>query len=135
MNIKQNNDKTTYYFFILYDSISIILIFAAHFLSPSLFGFRCLFKLIFKIPCPTCGTYRVLYHLSQFNYAEAFLSNPIMFLVIIVINLLMIFSIIAILLKLPKYDIILSPDEKKLLLLAIISLIIANWIYLLAADI
>lgn len=135
MNIRINQNNDSYYFMIIYGAISIIFIMASRFFSPLTFGIKCIFKSIFKIPCPTCGTYRVLFNIAHFAFTDAFLNNPLIFISLLILLLIMLFSIITLSLRLTKYKISFSGNERKYLLLSILSLIISNWIYLIIAKI
>jgi len=135
MLIKKIAKNNYFYLYILYGCICLIFIIAARFVNPNYFGIKCMFKALFKIPCPTCGTYRVFYHLAYLDLKNAFLSNPLIFIGIIILILLFVYSIAVFALKLPKYELVLSDTEKKYLLFIVIFFIIANWIYLIIAKI
>lgn len=135
MNIRINQNNDSYYFMIIYGAISITFIIVSRFFSLGTFGIKCIFKSIFKIPCLTCGTYRVLFNIAHFAFTDAFLNNPLIFISILTLIFLMLVSIINLSLRLAKYKISFSDNEKKYLLLAILSLIISNWIYLIIAKI
>lgn len=45
-------------------------------------GPPCLFKAVTSVPCPTCGSTRLARALTEFRPMEAFLWNPLLFLVL-----------------------------------------------------
>lgn len=55
--------------------------------APTAYGFypRCLFKMLTGLECPGCGSTRALHHLLHGRVEEAFLLNPMIFLVMAVV--------------------------------------------------
>jgi hypothetical protein len=135
MQLKRNDNSSMYIFFIAFGIISVTFAIAARILYPYGIGFSCMFKRIFKIPCLTCGTSRVFYHLGSLEFSEAFLSNPMIDTLVMCSAILMIIAGVSLLLRLPKYEIMLSREEKAYVTGAAIALLIANWIYLIIAKI
>lgn len=133
--LKKQQNFLIYKYFIIYGIVSILLIIGSRIIYTFNLGIKCLFKMIFKIPCLTCGSTRVLLNLSYLNIKKAFLSNPLFFLLVLVCLALMIIAFISFIFDLPKYEIILSESERKIFIGTIIILIIANWIYLIIAGI
>ena len=94
----------------------------------------CIFHRLTGIPCLTCGGVRSLVALSQFDVASSFLLNPMVFVFaagVVVFSLVSLYGLIF------ARNIVLRLDrgQKKALRIGAISLIIVNWLYLIAADI
>lgn len=56
----------------------------------------CLFKNIFKIPCPACGMTRAIKEIINFNIIKSFSYNILTFPLILLLILIFIFNIIDI---------------------------------------
>jgi len=94
----------------------------------------CIFHRLTGIPCLTCGATRSLVALSQFDMASSFLLNPMVFVFaagVVVFSLVSLYGLIF------ERNIVLRLDkgQKRALRIGVISLIIVNWLYLMAADI
>lgn len=135
MQLQRNENNSSYFFLTAFGIIGVCFSIGARFLYPRGIGFACLFKSIFKIPCLTCGTSRVFYYLGSLEFAKAFLSNPLISMLVAGFIILMIITGISLLLGLPKYHIVLNKEEKAYVTGAAIALVIANWIYLIIAKI
>ncbi len=82
----------------------------------------------------TCGATRSIVALSQFDVASSFLLNPMVFVFaagVVVFSLVSLYGLIF------ERNIVLRLDkgQKRALRIGVISLIIINWLYLIAADI
>jgi hypothetical protein len=55
-----------------------LLAFAASFCMRHGIGWSCPMRLLFHIPCPSCGSTRALAALSRFEFVEAFRFNPLL---------------------------------------------------------
>jgi len=133
--LKKEKNSLTYKYFIIYGIISFLLIIASRIIYTFNLGIKCLFKMIFKIPCLTCGSTRVMLNLSYLNIEKAFFSNPLFFLLVLICLTLMVIALGSFIFDLPKYEIILSERERKIFIGATIIIIIANWIYLIIAGV
>lgn len=61
------------------------------------FKVPCLFKLLFKIPCPGCGMTRAFFEIFKFNFSKAFYYNILsipLFIFIIYCIILIIYDIL-----------------------------------------
>ena len=86
----------------------------------------CLFKTIFKLPCPACGTTRAIKEILHFNIIKSFSYNILTFALIITLLILLLFNIIDIIFN-KQY---LTKIIKKLInhYYIIIILLILSWI-------
>lgn len=98
-----------------------------------LFSFPCLFKFITGHPCPACGTRRAVFAILQGHIYTSLLINPygLLFVTISIVYLIGIsFDFI---LGNRRFHSLLKKSEQflanKYILLIIISLMIANWIW------
>ncbi len=57
-------------------------IFQTYYFISSKTGFYipCIFRLITGYKCPGCGITHLLFHLCQFDFRNAFISNPLVFI-------------------------------------------------------
>jgi len=125
----------TYPFYIIYGIITLLILTAARLTQPLAFHPNCLFKSLTGFPCLTCGMSRLLINLSHFKILTAFYFNPLIFIGIIIILILMLFALISYLFHLPHYHLILTKTEKRLLLAFIILAVLLNWSYLFLSKI
>ncbi|KAA3619578.1 MAG: DUF2752 domain-containing protein [Calditrichaeota bacterium] len=49
---------------------------------PAIFTLPCPIKATFSIPCPSCGSGRVITALLNFQLGDAFVANPLFFLIL-----------------------------------------------------
>lgn len=89
----------------------------------------CFFKLITDHPCPTCGTTRLTESLLHFNFIQAFLFNPMIFLLGVIFILWGLYGFYQ-MFSGKKVVFVLTNKDWIVLRILIISIIIANWFYL-----
>ncbi len=94
----------------------------------------CPFKQFLGIPCLTCGTTRSFLSLTELHILDAFLYNPLMFLLGLTFIAWVIYGIIS-MTKNKKLKLTLSPKESKTIRWSIITAVIINWTYLIIAGI
>ncbi|MBN1464660.1 DUF2752 domain-containing protein [candidate division KSB1 bacterium] len=94
----------------------------------------CLFHLWTGIPCPSCGATRTGMALSHLRVADAFLANPLFFILFIVFILWGMNTMFAVVLG-KNARLVLTPREKKLVQRLLVSAIIINWLYLITISI
>ncbi len=115
---------------LIYAGIGVLGFGLAHIGEPLLrFIPRCLFRLWSGLPCPTCGATRTGIELSHFHIAEAFLENPLFFLLFTALFFWGMNTVIGVVTgKNIKID--LTKREKKLVRILLLSAILLNWLYL-----
>jgi len=92
----------------------------------------CLFRRATGIPCPACGSFRSVVLLSRGYFTQAWITQPLMATLILMAILFMIYSWIVVLFRLPRLRLEETGRHVKLLLvLLIVTVTAANWIYLL----
>lgn len=76
---------------LLKKTIVTLVILTAYYIFVRLTGFSipCLFREITGLKCPGCGISRMCMHLAQLEFGEAFLCNPLMFLLLPVFAVLL----------------------------------------------
>ena len=86
----------------------------------------CLFKRMTGYPCPTCGTTRGVLSLMQGKFLEAWLFNPMVFIIALFIFFNLLFKFIFA----KKIKISFTKKEKKIAWLIAAILFFANWAYI-----
>ena len=89
----------------------------------------CLFRLWTGIPCPACGGTHCGLYLAHFNIGQAFLANPFIFFLLLLLFLWGMNTLAGIVLRM-NLIFILTKIEKKLLNSAILLAIPLNWAFL-----
>ena len=82
-------------FGLIYGTIALLALIAVRILPVRTVLPACPFKSMTGIPCPTCGTTRLLMHLTQGDVALAFFLNPVVALFIIGALVLFLYDVIA----------------------------------------
>lgn len=90
----------------------------------------CHFHTLTGIPCPTCGSVRMIESLLAGQVTTAFGWNPLVFTALLAIALWAALSTLRLLLGLPLWRLILEHREKAAFRLLVAALVTANWIYL-----
>ena len=89
----------------------------------------CLFRLWTGIPCPACGGTHCGLHLAQLNIYQAFLANPFIFLLLMLLFLWGMNTLAGIVIK-KNFRFFLTKIERKYLYSAILLAIPLNWAFL-----
>jgi hypothetical protein len=94
----------------------------------------CIFKLITKHPCPTCGTTRLTKSLINLQFFDAFMFNPMIFVSGI---LFLIWGFYGFFQFFANKKIVISLNNREwwILRIAIVAIILLNWLYLEIAGI
>jgi hypothetical protein len=94
----------------------------------------CIFKLITKHPCPTCGTTRLTKSLINLQFFDAFMFNPMIFVSGI---LFLIWGFYGFFQLFANKKIVISLNNREwwILRIAIVAIILLNWLYLEIAGI
>src|SRR5690348_8436678 len=91
---------------------------------------KCMFKEITGYPCMTCGATRCIEEFSQFHFWNAFLMNPLIFLMGAGFGLFFLYSAGVYLFNLPKIQFTFVSKNAKLVRILIVLAVLINWIYL-----
>lgn len=99
----------------------------------------CLFKQITTIPCPSCGSTRSVLSLFHGKIEQAFLLNPIGFIIFLIMTISPIWVIFDYLLKKDSFYTFYNKAERvlkqKRISIPLIALIVINWIWNIYKDI
>ena len=94
---------------------------------------RCPFLAMTGYPCLTCGATRCAIALTHFDFVQAWRWNPLAFVALCGVGLFNIYATIVLVARLPRLR---STDwtrgEKNVIRIAVVVLILLNWVYLLA---
>jgi hypothetical protein len=125
---KRRTDEV--YFGLVYGTIAILAIFAAHVLPLADLLPSCVFKAMTSIPCPTCGATRSLMHLAHGDIVAAFRMNPLFALTVIAAFLALLFDAASLLGNLPRISLVLTPSDATRIRIALVLIFLMNWMYL-----
>ncbi len=117
-------------FGIIYGLIALLVLIAARLLPLLDVAPSCVFKGLSGIPCPSCGATRSVVFLSHGRVADAFLMNPAVATVVLIVVLYFLYSLFVYVLGLPKIFLDLTGKEKDRVRLTVVLLIAANWLYI-----
>lgn len=81
-----------------------------------LVNFKCIYKEMFNIYCPGCGTTRMLKSLFKFEFYKAFRYNPLMLILLILIIIYLLYNLILYLKEKKLY----IPSKKIILIITIV---------------
>ena len=116
-------------FGLIYGTIALLALIAGRFLPVQNLLPSCTFKAFTGIPCPTCGTTRLLTHLAHGDLAGAFGLNPAVALTIIAALLLFVYDTAA-MFSGSRISFSLTLREAILIRTGAVVALLANWIYL-----
>ena len=117
-------------FGIIYGGIALLAVFAGRFVPVLSFAPSCVFKGLTGVPCPTCGATRSVVHLAQGELSASLSLNPLVPLLLIIAAIVFFYSLITLILGIPRVAIILSDREKNIARTVVVALVLANWCYL-----
>ena len=101
-----------------------------HFGLPML---RCPFLALTGYPCMTCGATRCSIAFLHGNFSGAWLWNPLAFLALCGVVLFDVYAAIVLIARAPRLRLIdWTRREKNAVRIAVVAVILVNWIYLLA---
>jgi hypothetical protein len=93
----------------------------------------CLFKHFTGLPCPSCGSTRSVLQLFQGNLREAFLFNPIGYVIFIVLLIVPLWIIFDVIFAKPSLFIFYQNAEcfikRKVVAIPLIFIVLLNWIW------
>ena len=118
---------------LLWGAIGIVLALAALLTPLALLPYRCPFKALTGIPCPTCGMTRSLIAARQLDFASAFRMNPLAAVVAVGFGLFVVYAWIAILFRTRR----IRPEvtrswEPTVIRMGVVAVFLANWLFLIA---
>jgi len=94
---------------------------------------RCPFLAVTGYPCLTCGATRCAIAFLHGNFALAWSWNPLAFVALCGLALFDLYALIVLMARLPRLRLIdWTRTEKNTVRVAVVALILVNWIYLLA---
>ncbi len=115
---------------IIYGGIALSILGAVRLLPVLSLAPHCLFRKMTGFPCPTCGATRSVVHLANGDIAAAFVMNPLAAAGVLVAIFFFFYSIITLLLEIPRFRFILRESESKAIRLGSVALLLVQWIYL-----
>ena len=116
-------------FGLIYGTIALLALVAARLLPVQDLLPSCSFKALTGVPCPTCGTTRLMIHLAQVDLAGAFGLNPAVALAVIAALLLFVYDA-ASLLSGSRIVCSFSSREARWIRSGAIAVLLVNWFYL-----
>jgi len=117
-------------FGIIYGGIALLAICVGRFLPVLAFVPSCVFRDLTGVPCPTCGATRSVVHLARGDFFASFSMNPLISLCIVVSVLVFFYSLITLIVGVPRIGVTLSDQEKNIVRYGTVALALANWCYL-----
>ena len=117
-------------FGIIYGGIALLAICVSRFVPVLTFAPSCVFKGLMGVPCPTCGATRSVVHLARGEFFASFAMNPLVSLCFVIAALVFFYSLITLIVDLPRIGIILSDQEKNIVRAGAVALALVNWCYL-----
>lgn len=94
---------------------------------------RCPFLAVTGYPCLTCGATRCAIALGHGNFSAAWLWNPLAMVALCFVVVFDVYAAIVLVARAPRLRLIdWTRTEKNAVRIAIVTLIVVNWIYLLA---
>lgn len=115
---------------IVYGGIVLLTLFAGRYLPVFALAPTCVFRTLTGFPCPTCGSTRSIVFLSRGDLYSAFAMNPLVAACAIAALLLMMYGLFALVFGMPRVGFALSEKEKDRVRLAVVLLVLLNWLYL-----
>jgi hypothetical protein len=128
--ILKTRQKGEHEFGIIYGTIAIIALTAAHFLPVEKLTPACPFRSLSGLSCPSCGASRALVLAAHGGIEQAFLMNPLLIVVLGAALIYFIIDLVALVLDLPRAGVLLTPAERKMIRPAAWAVLLGNWIYL-----
>ncbi len=117
-------------FGIIYGGIALLILGVGRFLPLLSFAPSCAFKRFTGIACPTCGSTRAIVHLTHGKLFKALSMNPLITVFFIVAVVFFLYSVITLILSLPRARLIISRKEGDAARIIAVALLLAQWAYL-----
>ena len=90
----------------------------------------CLFRRWTGLPCPTCGSTRMVESLLAGDLAGAVAWNPLLFLGLATVVAWALLSVARLVFHLPAWRVVLTPRERLVLRFLALAVLVAGWVYL-----
>jgi len=120
---------------LLWGAIGLVLALAALLTPFALLPYRCPFKVLTGIPCPTCGMTRGLIAARHLDFSTAFLMNPLAAVVAVGFGLFVVYAWIAILLRTRRIRLAVTRSwEPTAIRIGVVTVFLANWLFLIAVG-
>ena len=117
-------------FGILYGGIALIPLLAAWIMPAVVLLPSCAFQGLFGIPCPTCGATRSIMYLAHGNIVAALAMHPLIAVSMVAAILYSLYSLITLANGVPRVHIALTDQEKDVLRIGAVLIVLINWTYL-----
>jgi hypothetical protein len=91
----------------------------------------CAFRTWTGLPCPTCGSARLVQAVLETRFVEALLWNPLVFATLVGLSVWAAGAVLARVLDLPRVRVVLGAREQLVARVGLVALVAANWVYLL----
>jgi hypothetical protein len=96
----------------------------------------CLFHDLTGLPCVTCGGTRCLHSLIAGDFGNAFLWNPMIFLMALGCVVFMLYALAVVCFRLPRLRLVeMSSGQTWAIRGAIVALLAANWVYVISRGV
>jgi hypothetical protein len=89
----------------------------------------CVFYMVTGCPCPTCGATRCVLALLHGRVGEALGWNPMVFAGLVALALVNLYAATALVARLPRLRLSFSRSEGRVLRVAFVIMVTANWAY------
>lgn len=86
------------------------------------------------IPCPTCGSSRLVESLLSGRILEAALMNPFVFAGLSAVASWAVVSVVRTVFRLPTWRLVLTRRERRALVLFLIAALLASWTFIIWRD-
>ena len=116
-------------FGLIYGTIVLVALAAARFYPVQDILPSCSFRAVVGVPCPTCGTTRLMTTLAHGDLVGAIRFNPAVALAVVAALILLVYDA-ALLFGSSRRTFTFSPQESRLLRLGAVLGLLANWVYL-----
>lgn len=98
-------------------------------------GYRCPFRAITGLPCPSCGAVRTFAAMGAFRFREAFATNPLMAAFWVGLLFYAPYGLCAALFGTRRLRVgSVRPWEKRCLLATLVCLVVLNWAYMISTH-
>ncbi len=117
-------------FGVVYGGIVLLALLAGRYLPVLALAPTCVFRTLTGFPCPTCGSTRSIVFLSRGDIYSAVAMNPLVAICALTALVFMLYGLFALVLGMPRVSFALSEKEKDRVRLAVVLLVLINWLYL-----